>query len=30
MRYVHYGHSMSDIPDNAEILGLVGGLDKPV
>lgn len=23
LRYVHYGHSMKDIPDNQEILGLV-------
>lgn len=22
-RFVHYGHSMSDIPDNQEVLGLV-------
>jgi peroxiredoxin Q/BCP len=22
-RYVHYGHSMSDIPDNQELLGLL-------
>lgn len=25
VRYVHYGHSMSDIPENVEVLGL---LDK--
>jgi len=25
-RYVHYGHSMSDIPANDEILALVDGL----
>jgi len=24
LRYVHYGHSMSDIPSNDEILGLIG------
>jgi peroxiredoxin len=29
-RYVHYGHSMSDIPENSEILALVEGLDKAV
>jgi len=23
LRYVHYGHSMSDIPSNAEIIGLI-------
>jgi peroxiredoxin len=23
LRYVHYGHSMSDIPSNEEILGLI-------
>ncbi len=27
-RYVHYGHSMSDIPENAEILGLIALLDE--
>jgi peroxiredoxin len=26
-RYVHYGHSMSDIPANAEILALVDEVD---
>ena len=26
-RYVHYGHSMSDIPENAEILGLADELN---
>ena len=25
-RYVHYGHSMSDIPDNDEVLALLRGL----
>jgi peroxiredoxin len=25
-RYVHYGHNMSDIPENAEILGLIASL----
>jgi peroxiredoxin len=29
-RYVHYGHSMSDIPENAEILGLVDELSAAV
>ena len=24
LRYVHYGHSMSDIPSNEEILSLIG------
>ena len=24
-RYVHYGHSMSDIPENQELLALGGG-----
>ena len=28
-RYVHYGHSMSDIPENEELLSLLDGLDKP-
>jgi peroxiredoxin Q/BCP len=27
LRYVHYGHSMTDIPSNEEILGLVRGLE---
>ncbi len=26
-RFVHYGHDMSDIPSNEEILGLIDGLD---
>lgn len=26
-RYVHYGHSMSDIPKNEELLGLVKAFD---
>lgn len=26
LRFVHYGHSMSDIPDNEEILSLVNSL----
>ena len=28
-RYVHYGHDMTDIPDNAEILALVDEIDDP-
>ena len=28
VRYVHYGDSMSDIPENAEILSLLDGLDR--
>ncbi len=27
-RFVHYGHSMSDIPPNDEILGLIAGLPQ--
>jgi peroxiredoxin Q/BCP len=27
VRYVHYGHSMSDIPDNQELLALLDGMD---
>jgi peroxiredoxin Q/BCP len=26
-RFVYYGHSMSDIPENAEILGLADEID---
>jgi len=26
-RFVHYGHDMSDIPSNQEILGLIDGLN---
>ena len=26
-RFVHYGHAMSDIPDNTELLGLLDQLD---
>ena len=29
VRYAHYGKSMSDIPANEEILGLLAGLDEP-
>jgi peroxiredoxin Q/BCP len=29
-RYVHYGHTMSDIPKNAEILGLLDQLNVEV
>ena len=28
-RFVHYGHSMSDIPDDAEVLALVDALETP-
>jgi peroxiredoxin len=28
IRYVHYGHSMSDIPSNKEILGLLDTLES--
>ncbi len=28
-RFVHYGHSMSDIPSNQEILALVNEINKP-
>ena len=28
VRYVHYGHSMSDIPPNEEILGLLDELNR--
>ncbi len=27
-RFVHYGHSMSDIPENKEILALIDGLNQ--
>jgi peroxiredoxin len=27
VRYVHYGHAMSDIPENEELLGLFKALD---
>ena len=27
-RYVHYGHSMSDIPDNSELLGLLDEINQ--
>jgi peroxiredoxin len=27
-RFVHYGHSMSDIPSNDEVLGLLDGLNS--
>jgi peroxiredoxin Q/BCP len=26
LRYVHYGHSMKDIPENSEILELIDNL----
>lgn len=28
VRYVHYGHSMSDIPENQELLDLLDGLNS--
>jgi peroxiredoxin len=28
-RYVHYGHSMSDIPSNAELLALLDEINGP-
>ncbi len=27
LRYVHYGHSMTDIPSNKEIMDLIKGID---
>ena len=27
VRFVHYGHDMSDIPTNEEILGLIDGMN---
>ena len=27
-RFVHYGHSMSDIPENAEVSGAVGSIER--
>jgi peroxiredoxin Q/BCP len=29
-RYVHYGRSMSDIPENAELLGLLDAINRGV
>lgn len=29
-RFVHYGHSMSDIPENEEVLALVDGINAEV
>ena len=28
-RYVHYGHSMSDIPENEELFAILDELNKP-
>jgi peroxiredoxin len=28
VRFVHYGHSMEDIPSNEELLKLLGGMNK--
>jgi peroxiredoxin Q/BCP len=30
VRYVHYGHSMSDIPENAELFELLDLINHPV
>lgn len=30
VRYVHYGHSMSDIPENRELLELLDGLNAEI
>jgi peroxiredoxin Q/BCP len=30
VRFAHYGHAMSDIPDNDEILELLDQLDEPI
>ena len=27
-RYIHYGHDMTDIPQNSEMLALIDGLDE--
>lgn len=27
VRFVHYGHSMADIPENEEIIGLIAGIN---
>ena len=29
LRYIHYGHSMQDIPENAELLELLDELNTP-
>jgi hypothetical protein len=29
VRFVHYGHSMSDIPDNSELLALLDEINAP-
>jgi peroxiredoxin Q/BCP len=29
VRFVHYGHSMSDIPDNSELLSLLDEINAP-
>ena len=29
VRFVHYGHSMSDIPENAEVLALLDEINNP-
>lgn len=30
VRYVHYGHSMSDIPGNEELLAILDEINQPV
>ena len=30
VRYVHYGHSMSDIPENEELLEILAELNSPL
>ena len=30
VRFVHYGHSMSDIPENSEVLELLDQINTPV
>jgi peroxiredoxin Q/BCP len=30
VRFVHYGHSMSDIPENAELFELLDLINQPV
>jgi peroxiredoxin Q/BCP len=30
VRFVHYGHAMSDIPENAELIALLDSLATPV
>lgn len=30
VRFVHYGHDMSDIPENSEILDLLDQMEQPI